>query len=65
MDINALKLKNKNLNKKIKNASKYIEEINKHKKSIFEFWKYTNKDASTSLEEGELQELNIKKIEKL
>ena len=65
MDINALKLKNKNLNKKIKNASKYIEEINKHKKSIFEFWKYTNKDASTSLEEGELQELNIKKIEKI
>ena len=65
MDINALKLKNKNLKKKIKNATKYIEEINKHKKSIFEFWKYTNKDAVTALEEGEFQELNIKNIEKI
>ena len=64
MDINALKLKNKNLTKKIKNASKYIEEINKHKKSIFEFWKYTNKDAVTALDEGELEEFNVKNIEK-
>ena len=65
MDINALKLKNKNLKKKIENASNYIEEINKHKKSIFEFWKYSNKDAVATLDEGEEEEINVKKIEKV
>lgn len=65
MDINALKLKNKNLKKKIENASNYIEEINKHKKSIFEFWKYSNKDAVASLDEGEEEEFNVKKLEKV
>ena len=65
MDINALKLKNKNLTRKIKNATKYLEDINKHKKSIFEFWKYTNKDAVNALDEGELEELNVKSIEKV
>lgn len=65
MDINALKLKNKNLKKKIENATGYIEEINKHKKSIFEFWKYTNKDAVAELDEGEEEEVNVKKIEKV
>ena len=65
MDINALKLKNKNLKKKIENASHYIDEINKHKKSIFEFWKYSNKDAVASLDEGEEEEFNVKKIEKV
>lgn len=65
MDINALKLKNKNLKKKIENASNYIDEINKHKKSIFEFWKYSNKDAVASLDEGEEEEFNVKKLEKV
>lgn len=65
MDINALKLKSKNLKKKIENATSYIDEINKHKKSIFEFWKYSNKDAVATLEEGEKEEDNIKKIEKV
>ena len=65
MDINALKLKNKNLKKKIENATNYIEEINKHKKSIFEFWKYSNKDAVATLDEGEEEEFNIKKLEKI
>lgn len=65
MDINALKLKNKNLKKKIENASSYIEEINKHKKSIFEFWKYSNKDAVATLDEGEEEEFNVKKLEKV
>lgn len=65
LDINALKLKNKNLEKKIENASKFIEEIDKHKKSIFEFWKYSNKDEMSVLPEGEQEEVNaIKKIEK-
>lgn len=65
MDINALKLKTKNLAKKIENASKYIEEIDSHKKSIFEFWKYSNKDEIDVLPEGEQEEVNvIKRIEK-
>lgn len=65
MDINALKLKTKNMAKKIENATKYIEEIDKHKKSIFEFWKYSNKDEMAVLPEGEQEEVNIiKKIEK-
>ena len=65
MDINALKLKTKNLAKKIENASKYIEEIDSHKKSIFEFWKYSNKDEMEVLPEGEQEEVNvIRKIEK-
>ena len=53
MDINALKLKNKNISKKIENAVKFIEEIDSHKKSIFEFWRYTNKDEVAALAEGE------------
>ena len=66
MDINALKLKNKNRKKKIENATRFIEEIDSHKKSIFEFWKYTNKDEVAALEEGEVEEVsNIKKISKV
>ena len=65
MDVNALKLKNKNMEKKIQNAAKFIEEIDSHKKSIFEFWKYSNKDEIAVLPEGELEEVNvIKRIEK-
>ena len=65
MDINAIKLKNKNFNKKIENATKFIEEIDNHKKSIFEFWKYTNKDEIAVLPEGEKEEVKeIKKIKK-
>lgn len=65
MDVNALKLKSKNMSKKIENATKFIEEIDSHKKSIFEFWKYSNKDEMTSLPEGEQEEVNIiKRIER-
>lgn len=53
LDINALKLKIKNLNKKIENAESFIKEIDKHKKSIFAFWKYANKDELGALPEGE------------
>ena len=52
MDINALKLKNLNLTKKIENATAFIEEIDSHKKSIFEFWKYSNKDEVQALQKG-------------
>lgn len=63
MDINSLKLKNKNMQKKIENATAFIEEIDSHKKSIFEFWKYSNKDEMATLPEGESEEVNIiKKI---
>ena len=64
MDINALKLKNKNLEKKIENATLYIEEIDRHKKSIFEFWKYSNKDEVEQLPEGEKETLNVIPIPK-
>ena len=49
-DIKALELKIKNLTSKIDNATKYIEEIDNHKKSIFEFWKFVNKDELVSIE---------------
>ena len=59
LDINSLKLKNKNMKKKIENATAFIEEIDSHKKSIFEFWKYSNKDEMATLPEGEEEEVNI------
>lgn len=60
LDINAIKLKIVNLNKKIENATLYIQEIDNHKKSIFEFWKYSNKDEVQALAEGEEEQFNIK-----
>ncbi len=66
MDINALKLKNKNMAKKIENATNFIQEIDNHKRSIFEFWKYSNKDEVASLAAGEEEEINIiKKVTKV
>ena len=66
MDINAIKLRNKNMAKKIENATSYIKEIDSHKRSIFEFWKYSNKDEISVLPEGEEEEVNvIKKITKI
>ena len=66
MDVNALKLKNKNMAKKIENATNFIQEIDNHKKSIFEFWKYSNKDEVAALAEGEEEEVNIiKKVTKV
>ena len=60
MDINAMKLKKVNLTKKIENASAFIAEIDSHKKSIFEFWKYSNKDEVKTLAEGEAEVVNVK-----
>ena len=56
LDLKSLQNKVENLEKKIKNATEFLEEIDKHKKSIFEFWKYANKDESKMLQEGETQE---------
>ena len=55
-DLKAQRLKLENLISKVKNATLYIEEIDKHKKSIFDFWKYSNKDERLSLEMGNDQE---------
>ena len=56
LDLKALQNTVDNLDKKIKNATEYLDEIDQHKKSIFEFWKYANKDESKMLAEGEEQE---------
>ncbi len=58
MDIKALENKKENLERKIKNATLYINEIESHKKSIFDFWKFTNKDEVNLLIEGETEEEN-------
>ena len=65
LDIDAIEIKRDILTKKIDNADLYIKEIDSHKKSIFEFWKFTSKDEKQTLAEGEETE-NIKreKIEK-
>lgn len=60
MDINAIKLRNVNLVKKIENATSYINEIDSHKKSIFDFWKYSNKDEVQSLTEATEEKALIK-----
>lgn len=44
MDIKALEETIERLTKKIDNARRYIEEIEEHKKSIFEFWSFANQD---------------------
>ena len=53
MDVRALENKIKVLDSKIKNASIYLKEIDEHNKSIFDFWKFTNKDNNLILSEGE------------
>ena len=60
-DLKALKLKLENITSKVKNATLYIEEIDKHKKSIFDFWKFSNKDEKLSLEMGSESDENADK----
>lgn len=65
LDINAIETKKDVLSRKIDNADLYIKEIDKHKKSIFEFWKFTSKDEVQTLNQGEEIEERIReKIEK-
>lgn len=65
LDKKALQNKIDNLDKKIKNATEYLAEIDNHKKSIFEFWKYANKDESKMLAEGtEAEEVKKEKLKK-
>ena len=49
LDIKALEGSIQRLEKRIENAKSYIEEIEEHKKSIFEFWKFVNKDNNLGL----------------
>lgn len=56
IDINAIETKKDILSKKIDNAELYIKEIDEHKKSIFEFWKFTSKDEVQTLNEGDESE---------
>lgn len=66
LDTNALINKIENMENKIKNATAYIEEIDKHEKSIFEFWKFANKDESLMLNEGNIiEDISKNKIEKV
>lgn len=64
-DIKALELKIVNTERKIENATIYINEIDQHKKSLFEFWKFANKDELLELETGEeayqLDSIKLKK----
>ena len=60
LDIKALENKKDILSKKIDNADLYIKEIDKHKKSIFEFWKFTSKDEMQTLSEAEENKDNEK-----
>ena len=60
LDLNAIETKKEILAKKVDNAELYIKEIDKHKKSIFEFWKFTKKDEVATLNEGEGEEENEK-----
>lgn len=56
MDKTALEIKNNSLKVKINNATKFIDEIDNHKKSLFEFWKFANKDNRLALESGIVEE---------
>ena len=55
-DIKAMELKLENLRRKLSNAETYMAEIDKHKKSIFEFWKFTSKDEILTLDSGDLDQ---------
>ena len=52
LDIEGVNRKIELLNKKNENANLYIQEIDKHKKSIFDFWKFTSKDEINQLPQG-------------
>lgn len=60
LDLKALETKEEILSKKNDNAELYIKEIDKHKKSIFEFWKFTSKDEVQTLSEADEKDENDK-----
>lgn len=64
LDIEAINKRINMLQTKIKNATLYIKEIDDHKKSIFEFWKFTNKDEAKQLNEGIIEVHTNRKLKK-
>lgn len=64
LDIDAINKRIDILKTKIKNATQYIKEIDEHKKSIFEFWRFTNKDEAKQLNEGIVEAPKSKKLKK-
>lgn len=65
LDITALENKIKIVDAKIKNAALFIEKIEEHKKSIFEFWKFSNKDLAPGLTAAPEKDNNIKQTKKI
>ena len=63
-DIKAKEASIERLTKRANNAKKYIEEIEEHKKSIFEFWKFVDKDEVPGLNEPEKEEVKHQELEK-
>ena len=63
-DIRAKEASIDRLSKRTENAKKYIEEIEEHKKSIFEFWNFVKNENTLALNEGEQEEIKHKQIEK-
>ena len=65
-DIKALEYKLINISKKVENATLYINEIDKHKKSIFDFWKFANKDENLAIEMGNERDIskNVNKLKR-
>ncbi len=65
LDINAAKLFEINIDKKIENAKMYINEIDSSRRNIFEFWRFTNKDNLKELEEPDKTKLPNEEEEKI
>jgi len=64
LDCDALRKRIEMMNKKIENATLYIQEIDNHKKSIFEFWKFTNTEGMQQLSEGLENNIQTHKLKK-
>lgn len=60
LDKKALEYKVENISIKLQNAIQYIEEINEHKKSLLEFWKFANKDSVLGLVSGTSDKSEVK-----
>lgn len=65
LDREAQARKLQSLTKKIENASLYLAEIDEHEKSIFEFWRFANKDEQARLEAPTENLAGEKKLEKV
>ena len=64
-DIKAITARITNMQSKVKNAMLYIQEIDNHKKSIFDFWRFTNKDKQEELPAGTVEETGKKTLKKV